>query len=361
VKSFANGKLKDFRLANGLAKLLVDCEREHGAEAVLPNADSAVLNILRHHSIITSSEASCAIEGIILSPDRKEAVLELSDTPRNRDETEVQNYRRTLEFIYNTQPRALEVTSQFIQLLHSMAMDGAADAGEWKTRPNYITEESAGRKRVRFVPLLPELVPDAVEQLCIEYNDILQEGGAPQLVAISALAFDVTAIHPFRDGNGRVSRLLTTAAMIGQGYELPKYISLEELIQERKEGYYKALEQSSEGWHTGNHDIEPFIRFQVETIMLGYKELAERRERVMDPVSVTLSPTLDDNIAQAVKAEFLCIYPNAAFSKRELRAGMVAAIDGLVADLPENEWERMNRAKKLIDSLIVRATRKAAG
>jgi hypothetical protein len=148
--------------------------------------------------------------------------------------------------------------------------------------------------------------------------------------------------------------------MVGQGYELPKYISLEELIEARKDDYYRALGQSSEGWHTGNHDIEPFIRFQAQTIMLGYKHLAERRERVMEPISVCISTIPDHNIAEAIKAEFLSIYPNATFSERQLRGGVIASIDGLRTDLPKNERERLNRAKKLVDSLNVRATKKAA-
>ena len=153
MNSFANDKLKSFRLANGLAGLLADCERRHGEEIALKRAEPAVLETLRHQSIVTSSEASCAIEGILLEPGRLEALFEAGDAPRNRDEWEVENYRRALEFIYTAAPEELQVTPELVRRLHGFVKAGEADAGEYKTKDNVILEVSGGRQRVRFRPL----------------------------------------------------------------------------------------------------------------------------------------------------------------------------------------------------------------
>ena len=360
MRSFENDKLRKFRIPNGLASALADCERRHGEEVLLGKAEPAVVQTLKHQSIITSSEASCAIEGIHIAPERKEAVFEIREEPRDRPEREVQNYCRALEFIYTAEPEELLITPEFIRHIHSLIKEGEADAGEWKVRDNVIEEEVGGRKRIRFYPVSHKLVEDATEQLCLHYTGLVQKQEVPALVAISALTLDLTAIHPFRDGNGRMSRLVTTAALVEQGYELPKYISLEELIQDRSDDYYRALERSSVGWHTGNHDLEPFLRFQIQTLTLGYKELAMRRERVMEPVNAILSPLLANDIEQEVKRGFSEIYPNAVFAKEELRQGKLSGIKGFRTDLPKEEWEKGRRAQRLLESLIIRAKKKGS-
>lgn len=361
MNSFANDKLKSFRLANGLACLLADCERRHGEEIALGRAEQAVLETLRHQSIVTSSEASCAIEGILLAPGRREALFEGGETPRNRDEWEVENYRRALEFIYTAAPEELRITPELIRRLHGFVKAGEADAGEYKAKDNVILEVSGGRQRVRFRPLEHRRVPEAVEQVCLFYTDAVQKQDAPALLAIAALTLDLTAIHPFRDGNGRVSRLVTAAALVEQGYELPKLISLEEIVQERSEEYYRALERSSEGWHTGAHDLEPFFRFQLQTLVCGYSELELRRERVIDPVGVVFSSALAPEVINQAQAAFAQNYPNATFSTKELRAGKAVEIEGHRADLPKEEWEKGRRALKLIESLLARAQRETEG
>ena len=148
---------------------------------------------------------------------------------------------------------------------------------------------------------------------------------------------------------------MTAAALVEQGYELPKLISLEEIVQERSEEYYRALERSSEGWHTGSNDLEPFFRFRLQTLVCAYSELELRRERVMDPVSVVFSLALVPRVAKAGQAAFLEIYPNATFSMKELRAGKAVEIEGHRADLPKEEWEKGRRALKLSESLLARA------
>ena len=357
MNSFANDKLKSFRLANGLLGLLADCERCHGEEIALGRAEPAILERLRHQSIVTSSEASCAIEGILLAPGRREALLEGGDAPRDRDEWEVENYRRALDFIYRANPEELSMTPELMRRLHAMVKAGEADAGEYKTRDNVILEVSQSRQRVRFRPLEHRKVPDAIEQLCLSYTEAVQKREVPALVAIAALTLDVTAIHPFRDGNGRVSRLITAAALVDQGYELPKLISLEEIVQERSENYYRALERSSEGWHTGLHDLEPFFRFQLQTILGAYAELELRRECVEDRVGVVFSTSLPPKVTESAATAFAQIYPNATFVTQELRVGKAVEIEGHRADLPEAEWEKGRRALKLIESLIARARR----
>jgi hypothetical protein len=164
MKSFTNDKLRSFKLANGLVALLSDVERKHGEEIALGTAEPALLKTLRRQSIITSSVASNAIENVIISPERQVAVLEEDEPAQTRDETEVRNYRRALDFLYTASNDELAITPELIQRLHAFVKDGDAEAGEYKAVDNLITEEIGGRRRMRFRPLSHDLVPDAMEQ-----------------------------------------------------------------------------------------------------------------------------------------------------------------------------------------------------
>jgi Fic family protein len=308
---------------------------------------------LRHSAIITSSIASCAIENIHAPHFEERAAEPLRSL--TREERELANYKKALEFVYDAQEITIE--PGFLRTLHQLIMADALDAGEYKRRNNQITEILPdGRQRVRFTPVAANQVEDAIDQLCLHYNAALKHQDSPPLLTIAALTLDFTAIHPFPDGNGRTSRVLTAAALISEGYQLPKYISLEEIIDQRSDDYYRALLLSSEGgWHQGNHNLELFLRFHTQVIVTGYQELQIRRERSMDPITVILHNKLPEHIVSLVWKQFKTFYPQATL---ELTSEGIKTtqIKGLRSGMSnKKEWENLTHADRLIRNLVHRA------
>ncbi len=164
-----------------------------------------------------------------------------------------------------------------IRELHAIAQAGAGDAGQWKKADNEIVELRPGRApRVRFRPVKAAATSDAVEELCLVYRHSVDQAEAPPLLVTAAFVLDFLCIHPFRDGNGRVSRLLTLLALYRHDFEVGRYISIERLIEEEKERYYETLEASSANWHTGRHDLTPWVLFLLGTIRAACRELEQR-------------------------------------------------------------------------------------
>jgi len=182
-------------------------------------------------------------------------------------------YRRALERIH-TEAKTLAITPELLQWLHATIQEGSGDAGQWKQVDNEIIELREGAPPlVRFRPVKVAETPAAIEELCLIYRHALNQSLAPPLVAVAALVFDFLCIHPFRDGNGRISRLLTLLALYQQGYEVGRYVSLERLIEESRAEYYEALHRSSEGWHEGRHDLLPWLNFFLTILKRAYREL----------------------------------------------------------------------------------------
>jgi len=165
--------------------------------------------------------------------------------------------------------------------LHALAQGGTSgDAGRWKEAQNEIIElRPDGRREVRFTPVAPKLVPAAMDELCLSYRTALDQRQVVALMAISALVLDFLCVHPFRDGNGRVSRLLTLLALYQHGYNVGRYVSLERLVEQTKESYYETLKTSSGGWHEGKHDILPWFNYFISTLRLAYREFEDRAGR----------------------------------------------------------------------------------
>lgn len=169
------------------------------------------------------------------------------------------------------------VTPELLQRLHATAQAGAGDAGQWKRVDNEIVELREGEAPVvRFRPVAVAETPDAVEELCLSYRYVLNQGEVPPLVAVAALVFDFLCIHPFRDGNGRVSRLLTLLGLYQHGYEVGRYVSLERLVEESREDYYEVLRISSAGWSEGRHDLVPWLNYFLSVLKRAYRELETR-------------------------------------------------------------------------------------
>jgi Fic family protein len=193
--------------------------------------------------------------------------------PRDRSEREIFGYRHALNLIH-TNAESLSIDPSVLRQLHRTIQEDTGDAGRWKNVENEIIELKAGEApRVRFRPVTAAATPAAVDELCLLYRDAVNQRRAPPLVTVAALVLDFLCVHPFRDGNGRVSRLLTLLALYQHGYEVGRYISLERLVEETREEYYEALRKSSEGWHSGAHDLLPWLLYFLSVVRRAYREL----------------------------------------------------------------------------------------
>ncbi len=237
------------------------------------------LNKLRESAIIQSVESSNRIEGVEVEKERLIPLILGKSRPKDRSEEEVQGYRKALDYIHNNYDK-INITPGVIQKMHKLAQGGMiSDAGQWKKRNNDIIEiDSNGERSIRFRPVSVAKTPKAIEQLCLGYNDVISNSMIPELICIANFVLDFLCIHPFRDGNGRVARLLTLLLLYQQKYEVGRYISIEKLIEESKEDYYEALKNSSIGWHEKDFNLMPWWNYLFSIIKSAYQELKERVE-----------------------------------------------------------------------------------
>ena len=261
--------------------LLSSCMEAKGKQDLWTQRKPEVLKALRERAIIQSVESSNRIEGVIVDAGRLKPLIDGVQKPKDRPEEEIVGYRRALSWIFKRKKKE-ELTSEIIQHLHKLCQGGMiSDAGGWKTKNNEIIEiDSKGDRKVRFVPLEARLTPKAMKELCKEYADIADRNELPVLLAIATCVFDFLCIHPFRDGNGRVSRLLTTFLLSQAGFEVCRYISLERLVEENKEDYYEVLKKCSSGWHKNKNELLPWINFFLSILRDAYKDFAEQVEVV---------------------------------------------------------------------------------
>ncbi|SEH23109.1 Fic family protein [Selenomonas sp. KH1T6] len=227
---------------------------------------------------VQSTEASNAIEGIVTTNTRIRQLVEEKTTPRTRDEQEIAGYRDVLNIIHESFD-AIPITQNFILQLHKIMYSHMANSmgGRTKNVQNYISATYPdGHTEILFTPLTPYETPEALDKICAEYNRVIGNAEVEPLIAIPIFIHDFLCIHPFNDGNGRMSRLLTTLLLYRSGFYVGKYISLEAKIAKRKDGYYDALRQSQHGWHEGNENVVPFIKYFLSTIIAAYRDFEDR-------------------------------------------------------------------------------------
>lgn len=227
---------------------------------------------------IQSTEASNAIEGIVTTNTRIKQLVEEKTTPRNRDEQEIAGYRDVLNVIHESFD-AIPITQNYILQLHKMLYSHMNNpiAGRTKNVQNYISATYPdGHAEILFTPPAPFETPEALDRICEEYNRVIGNMELEPLIAIPVFIHDFLCIHPFNDGNGRMSRLLTTLLLYRNGFYVGKYISLEAKIAKSKDLYYDALARSQDGWHEGTEDAVPFIKYILGTILAAYKDFADR-------------------------------------------------------------------------------------
>ncbi len=227
---------------------------------------------------VQSTEASNAIEGIVTTNTRIKQLVAEKTTPKNRDEQEIAGYRDVLNIIHDSFD-AIPISRNYILQLHKIMYSHMNNpmAGQTKNVQNYISAGYPdGHTEILFTPLPPYETPEALDRICEEYNKVIGNFELEPLIAIPVFIHDFLCIHPFNDGNGRMSRLLTTLLLYRSGFYIGKYISLEAKIANDKDLYYDALNKSQYGWHEGTEDAVPFIKFILSTILAAYKDFEDR-------------------------------------------------------------------------------------
>ena len=278
MRTFNYSLIKDNKWDSELLGLIAAIYKEAGKQEMYLKQKPQELEKLVEIAKIQSTEASNAIEGIVTTNTRIRQLMEEKTTPRNRDEKEIAGYRDVLGIIHESFD-AIPITQNYILQLHKILFShlGNPAAGKTKTVQNYISATFPdGHTETLFIPLAPYETPEALDRICEEYNRVIGNAELEPLIAIPVFIHDFLCIHPFNDGNGRMSRLLTTLLLYRSGFYVGKYISLEAKIAMHKDLYYDALSASQNGWHEGSDDPVPFIKYLLGTILAAYRDFEDR-------------------------------------------------------------------------------------
>jgi len=262
---------------------LADLGEARGKQDLFTRQSPQKLKVLRESAMIESAVSSNRIEGVTVDQTRIRTVVFGKSILHDRDEEEVRGYRDALKLIHE-QGKRLSVSEETILNLHRLCRGEVWDAGRYKEKDGDIVERYAnGRERVRFKTVAAVKTPAFMKELTERWEQCLSEKWVHPLIGMVGFNLDFLCIHPFRDGNGRVSRLLLLLQCYHLGCEVGRYISIERLIEENKERYYETLEQSSEGWHDGKHNPWPYINFVLYTLKTAYREFEERVGQIASP------------------------------------------------------------------------------
>lgn len=249
-----------------------------GKQTLFIEAKSDTLTQLVEIAKIQSTEASNKIEGIYTSDERLKALMKNTTFPISRSEREIAGYRNVLNTIHESYDYIPPKPSIILQLHRDLyKFEGMDIGGKYKTSDNIIEEEdTAGNKYVRFKPMSAWETPEGVEKLCSAFDEALATTQIDSLILIPMFILDFLCIHPFNDGNGRMSRLLTLLLFYRAGYIVGKYISIEKQIETTKDSYYECLQLSSFNWHEGENDYEPFVKYMLGVVVAAYREFSSR-------------------------------------------------------------------------------------
>lgn len=265
------------------AWLLGDLGEARGRQELFVRQSPQKLKALREHALIESAISSNRIEGIEVDRARIGTIVFGKPPLRDRNEEEVWGYRNALKMIHERGSN-LGVSVETILELHRLCRSGVLDAGKFKEKEGDIIEKYPdGRVRVRFKTVPPDLTPTFVQELVSLWGRCLDQTTVHPLLVLTAFNLDLLCIHPFRDGNGRVSRLMLLLGCYHLSYDVGHYISLERLIEQNKERYYETLELSSQGWHEGQHDPWPYISYLLFIIKSAYREFEDRLAQTKSP------------------------------------------------------------------------------
>ena len=278
MRNFNYSEIKNQKWDSDILGLIAAIYKEAGKQELYLKQKPQELEKLVEIAKIQSTEASNAIEGIITTNTRIKQLVEEKTTPKNRDEQEIAGYRDVLNIIHESFD-AIPISQNYILQLHRILYSHMNNpmGGRTKSVQNYISATYPdGHVETLFTPLSPFETPRALDKICEEYNRVIGNMEVEPLIIFPIFIHDFLCIHPFNDGNGRMSRLLTTLLLYRNGFYVGKYISLEAKIAKNKDLYYSVLSQAQHGWHEGNEDVVPFIKYLLGTILAAYKDFEDR-------------------------------------------------------------------------------------
>ena len=269
MRIFNYSSIKDQKWGSDTLGLIAAIYRYAGKQELYLNQRPEKLDKLVDIAMIQSTETSNAIEGIVTTSSRLRQIINEKTTPRDRNEQEIAGYREALSIIHESFD-VIPITQNYILQLHKIMYSHTNNpmAGRTKSVQNYISAAyPGGRMETLFTPLAPYETPEALDRLCEEYTRVIGNMEVEPLIALPVFIHDFLCIHPFNDGNGRMSRLLTTLLLYRNGFYVGRYISLEAKIAQTKDLYYDALAKAQTGWHDGEEDATPFINYLLGTIL----------------------------------------------------------------------------------------------
>ncbi len=322
MRFFNYSKLTELKFDSSIIGLLTSIHEAKGRQEKYLSQKPQELDRLIEIAKIQSTEASNAIEGIRTTGNRIKQLSLQKTTPKNRDEEEISGYRDALNTIHESF-EYIPLTSNYILQLHNIMFKHVKNAtfgGKFKDTQNYIQGiDDKGNPYTVFIPLSPYETAPSIENLCEEYNKAVAENKVDPLILISVFVRDFLCIHPFRDGNGRMSRLLTTLLLYRSGFFVGKYISLEAKIANIKDCYYDALEESQRGWNEGNDDPTPFIRFMLSIIDIAYRDFEDRLQLVSNKLSANeiVAQAVKKQIGKIKKSDIVALCPSLSVSSVE--------------------------------------------
>lgn len=262
---------------------LADLGEARGKQELFTKQSPQKLRVLREHALIESAVSSNRIEGVTVDQKRVATVVFGKKHLKDRSEEEVRCYRTALDWIHREGTK-IPISEKTILKLHQISRGEIWDAGTYKEKNVDIIEKlPRGRERVRFRTVEASKAPAFMGKLTESWQDTLKEKNVHPLIALAAFNLDFLCVHPFRDGNGRVSRLLLLLQCYSLGYEVGRYISLERLIEQNMERYYETLEQSSQGWHEGKHNPWSYINYLLYILKTAYQEFESRIGQMKSP------------------------------------------------------------------------------
>ena len=285
MRSFNYSIIREQKWDSEILSLIAAIYKEAGKQELFVKQRPEELNKLVEIAKIQSTEASNAIEGIVTTSTRIRELVNEKTTPRNCDEQEIAGYRDVLNIIHENFD-VIPISKNYILQLHKILYGHMNNplAGRTKSVQNYISATYPdGSTKILFTPLAPYETPEALERICEEYNMVIGNSELEPLIAIPIFIHDFLCIHPFNDGNGRMSRLLTLLLLYQSGFIVGKYISIEKIIEDSKETYYEVLQDSSINWHENTNDYKPFVNYMLGIIIGAYREFESRVKLLTNP------------------------------------------------------------------------------
>lgn len=315
MRSFDYIKAPEKLLTPEIVQMVASIHEHKGKQELFLEANIDELKTLLEVALIQSTGASNRIEGIYTSDKRLEELVSQKAEPRNRSEQEIAGYREVLATIHESYEYITPRPNIILQLHRDLySYSQGATGGSYKNSDNVIAETDAeGHQKARFIPVPAFQTADAMDELCSRFLEAWEADRIDKLVLIPMFILDFLCIHPFNDGNGRMSRLLTLLLFYKAGYIVGKYVSMEMLIEKTKETYYEALQASSTGWHECENSYEPFVKYYLGIILKAYNEFESRVEHLKNrslSKPERIKAVIDHKVGKITKKEIMELCPD---------------------------------------------------